>query len=168
MAKPDVDKEREFLALADSCKEVVAKVCYMYATPQAPFDDLYQEVMINLWQGMSSFRGEAKMSTWIYRMALNTCISWHRANRKHGNNVSIEDVPIDAPDTTDGSQRLEDYMRLKVLIDHLNPIDKALITLWLDDKPYNEIAVIMGISQTNVGIRIHRIKEKLQKLASDQ
>lgn len=166
MENLESEKEREFLSLADTYKEVVAKVCYLYTTPQAPFDDLYQEVMINLWQGMSTFRGEAKVSTWVYRMALNTCISWHRTNRKHKNNVSIESVPFDAPDNEYGAQRLENYYQLKALIDHLNPIDKALITLWLDEKPYAEIALIMGISQQNVGTRLHRIKEKLQKLAS--
>lgn len=166
MEKHQSDKETEFLALADAYKEVVAKVCYLYTTPQAPFDDLYQEVMINLWQGMSSFRGEAKVSTWVYRMALNTCISWHRTNKKHKNNVSIDSVPFDTPDNESGAQRLEQYYRLKALIDNLNPIEKAIITLWLDEKPYSEIALIIGISQQNVGIRLHRIKEKLQKLAS--
>lgn len=166
MAVQDTEREREFLALADTYKEVVAKVCYLYTTPQAPFDDLYQEVMINLWQGMGTFRGEAKLSTWIYRMALNTCISWHRINRKHKDNVSLDSVPFDAPDSENGLRRMENYIQLKMLIDNLNPIDKALITLWLDEKPYSEIALIMGISQQNVGIRLHRIKEKLQKLAS--
>ena len=165
MRKVETDKEQRFLDIADTYKEVVAKVCYLYATPDSPFDDLYQEVMINLWQGLDSFRGESKVSTWIYRMALNTCITMHRANRKHQGTVSLDDIPFEAADTSSGV-RMDDYQQLKVLIDHLNPIDKAIITLWLDEKPYGEIAAIMGFSATNVGIRLHRIKEKLQKLAS--
>lgn len=166
MNKQTREREQHFIEIADTYKEVVAKVCYMFASPQAPFDDLYQEVMINLWQNIESFRGESKVSTWIYRMAINTCISNLRANKKHKGNLSIDDIPFETPDTSDGNKRLEEYLQLKNLIDHLNPIDKALITLWLDEKPYSEIATIIGISQNNVGIRLHRIKEKLQKLAS--
>ena len=87
------DKEQRFIELTDAYKDVVAKVCYFYASPSAGFDDLYQEVLINLWQGMDSFRGEAKISTWIYRTAINTCITWHRRNNRHSKGaVSIDSM----------------------------------------------------------------------------
>ena len=84
MKQSAVDKEKEFLAVTDKYKEVIAKVCYLYSSAWASFDDLYQEVLINLWQGLGSYRGEAKISTWIYRTAINTCITWHRRNARYG------------------------------------------------------------------------------------
>ena len=161
------DKEREFIAITDHYKDVVAKVCSLYVSQTAGFDDLYQEVLINIWQGMESFRGEAKMSTWIYRTAINTCITWHRRNGRHGGSTTmrLEDIMIDPADTGDTAAVLEEYRELYRLISMLGPIDKALITLWLDEKPYDEIGHIMGMSQSNVAVRIHRIKDRLSKMA---
>ncbi|MDE6134954.1 MAG: sigma-70 family RNA polymerase sigma factor [Muribaculaceae bacterium] len=164
------EKETSFLELVDHYKEVVAKVCYMYAGPQAGFDDLYQEVLINIWQGMDSFRGDSKISTWIYRTAINTCITWHRRTARHSRcSTSLEDLVAEPADTSDDTRTyLEEYRELHRLISRLGPLDKALITLWLEEKPYDEIAQITGISQGNVAVRIHRIKDKLSRMASLQ
>lgn len=160
------DKERQFLAITEQYGAVVAKVCYLYTAPGASFEDLYQETLINLWQGMDMFRGDSKMSTWIYRVSLNTCISWHRRNGRHysTDRIRLEDV-IFEPVDSESSHIEEDYRELYQLISMLPPIDKAVITLWLDEKPYDEIAKIIGISQANVAVRMHRIKEKLSKMA---
>jgi len=157
------DRRRErFLELADRYKVVVAKVCSIYASPSAPFADLYQEVMLNLWSGLDSYSGAAKMSTWIYRLAINTCITWHRRNRRHVQGaVDLDCCPEIAADP--GSS--EDMRELYRLISLLEPFDKALLTLWLDEKTYDEMAAIMGISKANVATRLHRIREKLTKLA---
>ncbi|MDE6158407.1 MAG: sigma-70 family RNA polymerase sigma factor [Muribaculaceae bacterium] len=164
--KESSDKEARFMEVTGFYKEVVAKVCYLYSSANASFDDLYQEVLINLWQGLDSYRGEAKMSTWIYRTAINTCISWHRRNRRHSDStVKLDDVRIDIADTSDSAAAMEEYRQLYRLINMLGPVDKALVTLWLDEKPYDEIAAIMGISAGNVAVKMHRIKEKLSKLA---
>lgn len=162
------DKEAQFVAITDSNKDVIAKVCYLYASPQAPFEDLYQEVLVNLWQGLDSFRGDAKLSTWIYRTAINTCISWHRRNLRHSSatTLRIDDVALDPVDSTPSGTRMADYRELQRLISMLSPVDKALISLWLDEKPYDEISAIIGISSRNVAVSIHRIKEKLSKLAN--
>ncbi len=167
--KNDVERERRFLDISREYKDVVAKVCYLYSSPTSPFDDLFQEVLINIWQGLDSFRGDSKMSTWIYRTAINTCISWHRRNGRHGGSdtLRLDDLNIDPRDSAEGEQRLERYRELQRLISLLNPLEKALITLWLDEKPYNEIGLIMGISPGNVAVRIHRIKDKLAQLAQD-
>ena len=156
------DRQQLFLEIADTYKEVVAKVCSVYASETAPFADLYQEVMINIWTGIDAFRGESKMSTWIYRLALNTCITWHRRNRRHTLGVPI-DAGFDVPDTsTDTGARIGE---LYALIGRLEPFDKALITLWLDEKSYDEISVILGISKANVATRLHRVRAKLSNLA---
>lgn len=166
MTANQAEKKQRFLALADEYRGIIAKVCSIYANSGMPFADLYQEVMINLWNGIDSFRGDAKPSTWIYRLALNTCISLHRKNRNYQLNIVSIAPEFDAPDTPDS--RSEDVAFLYRLIAQLDPIDKALITLWLDEKSYEEISAIMGMSKTNVATRLARAKQKLSKMASQQ
>lgn len=167
MAKPEENKEHKFLAMTDAYKSVIAKVCYLYVSPGASFEDLYQEVLINIWQGMDGFRGDSKISTWIYRTAINTCITWHRKNDKHVKANSLEDLQTEPIDISDAGFSIEDYKMLQLLITNLLPLEKALITMWLDDKPYDEIAEVTGLSRSNVAVKIHRIKEKLAKMATD-
>ena len=164
------DKEIRFLAITDEYKDVVAKVCYLYSAPNASFEDLYQETLVNIWQGMESFRGDAKLSTWIYRTAINTCMSWHRKHRRHSllAPMRLEDIVIEPCDSRSADEALEDYRELYRLISKLGAIDKAIITLWLDEKPYDEIARVIGISQSNVAVRLHRIKEKLSQMAEKE
>lgn len=164
------DKEQRFLAVTNEYKEVIAKVCLLYSSSSAPFEDLYQEVLLNLWQGLDSFRGEAKVSTWIYRTAINTCITWHRRASRHNPRYTedIEKMIFEPADTSDGAAMIEQCRELYSLISRLGPLDKALITLWLDEKPYDEIARITGISGSNVAVRLHRIKDKLAKMAGNQ
>ncbi|MDE6276583.1 MAG: sigma-70 family RNA polymerase sigma factor [Muribaculaceae bacterium] len=143
---------------------VVAKVCYLFAGPGASFEDLYQETLINLWVGLDSFRGDSAASTWIYRMALNTCITWHRRNDRHTGMTDVaEAVGIrDAGgDPSERAEQLEELRMLHSLISDLNPIDKAIITLWLEERPYEEIATITGLSKANVAVKVHRIKAQL-------
>lgn len=154
-------RQQRFLEIADLYKEVIARVCSVYSSESAPFADLYQEVMINLWIGMESWRGDAKMSTWIYRLAINTCITWQRRNRRHTATLSLEGA-FDIPDSTDDPTR--SIKELYNIIGQLNPFDKALITLWLDEKSYDEISVILGITKTNVATRLNRVRKKLFKL----
>lgn len=156
------DRQQRFLEIADAYKEVIAKVCSVYSSESAPFADLYQEVMINIWTGLETFRGDAKVSTWIYRLALNTCITWHRRNRRHSLGINI-DAGFDIPDTVDDKHtRIQELYRL---IGKLDPFDKALITLWLDEKSYDEISSILGISKANVATRLHRVRSRLSALA---
>lgn len=160
--QPNSEKERQFLEILDTYKSVIAKVCCVYTSPTADFDDLYQETVVNLWNGFESYRGEAKISTWIYRAAINTCITWIRRNKKHSNKVSLDnEMPIISEEST----RLSDYRLLHSLIARLKPLEKALITLWLDEKSYEEIAQITGLTQSNVAVKIHRIKEKMSKMS---
>lgn len=162
------EKEKRFLAVTDEYKEVIAKVCYLYSNTYASFDDLYQEVLINLWQGLESYRGDAKISTWIYRTAINTCITWHRKNARYGNHDTdrLDDIIYEPADNDEGATAMENYRELFRLISMLGPVGKALITLWLDEKSYEDIASITGLSQSNVAVRLHRAKERLTKLAA--
>lgn len=155
------DKEQRFVEMLDTYKSVIAKVCYVYTSPDADFDDLYQETVINLWNGFDKFRGDSKLSTWIYRAAINTCITWVRRNKKHSNNMPLQN---DMPLVDEESTRIEDFRYLQSLIAQLLPLEKAIVTLWLDEKSYDEIAVITGLSKANVAVKLHRIKEKLSKM----
>ena len=161
--KKSTDRQEIFLQLADSYKDVIAKVCSVYASDTAPFADLYQEVMINLWTGLESYRGDAKVSTWIYRLAINTCITWHRRNKRHSFGVPIESAFDIADSADDKSGHIKELYKL---ISRLAPFDKALVTLWLDEKSYEEISSILGISKVNVATRLHRVKARLSELAN--
>lgn len=158
------DKEQRFTEMLDTYKGVIAKVCCVYASAANDFDDLYQETVINLWRGFDNFRGDSKVSTWIYRAAINTCITQIRRNNRRQNEVPLDvNLPIIAEEST----KMEDYRRLHSLISRLGPMEKAIVTLWLDERTYEEIAAVTGLSQTNVAVRLHRIKEKMSRMAND-
>lgn len=159
---PDKEKQNEFLALTDKYKDIIARVCALYSSASAPFADLYQESLLNIWAGFGSFRGEAKISTWIYRIVLNTCITWHRRSSRNPLSGASE-CPLDMPDPLyESDSRIQ---ALHDMIGMLNPVEKALVTLWLDDNSYEEISAVMGISKVAVATRLHRAKSKLSKLA---
>lgn len=158
------EREQLFLCVSDEHKALIAKVCYLYSSAAASFDDLYQEVLINLWNGIDGYRGDARVSTWLYRLAINTCISWHRRYDRHDSGMSLDDLASEPAD--DGKAIADDDIRyLHTLISRLDPLEKAIITLWLDEKPYDEIAIITGLSKANVAVKLHRIKEKLSHFA---
>lgn len=141
---------------------LIMRVCYMYATDREHLNDLYQETAINLWQGMEKFKGDSKLSTWIYRTTLNTCISYFRKNHRHDDTESLETL-MEFP--ADDSERTEQLREMYRLITRLRKLDRAIILLWLDEKSYDEIAEITGLSRNNVASRLHRIKTQLSQLA---
>ena len=148
------------MELVDANKSTIYKVCYLYASGEEHLKDLYQEVLANLWQGLDSFRGEAKVSTWIYRTAINTCVTYFRRHDRHSSEMSSLDTLANVADTGDGgrSERLAEMYRL---ISQLNKMDKALILMWLDERSYDEIAEVTGMTRNNVATRLRRIKQKL-------
>lgn len=165
----DIERTRRFDAIVREYSPLVARVCYLFADKGACFDDLYQESLINLWVGLDTFRGESKPSTWIYRTTINTCITWHRRNDRHSGNLQLIDALTISDPSGDPSTIVEtgeEIRRLHTLISHLPPIEKAIITLWLDDRSYDEIADITGLSRTNVAVKLHRIKTRLTAMES--
>ncbi|MDE6131446.1 MAG: RNA polymerase sigma factor, partial [Muribaculaceae bacterium] len=112
------------------------------------------------------FRGESSASTWIYRMAINTCITWLRRNKRHNMSLSLESA-AEIPYTGEGEFDTERYRQFQLLLSRLEPLEKAVITLWLDEHSYDEISQITGLSKSNVAVRLHRIKEKLMKSGKD-
>lgn len=156
-------KQQEFEAFVREHRRIIGKICYLYAVDQDDFDDLYQEILINLWQGLGRFEGRAKVSSWVYRVGLNTCISYYRRNRRHKKNLPLTDgVGIIDED----QERNEQLRELYVLINRLDAFEKAIVMLWLDELSYDEIAEITGLSRSNVASKLHRIKLKLREQAN--
>lgn len=158
------DYQQQFIDIIETHNSLINKVCFLYAADDDHFKDLYQEVAINLWQGLKHFQGRSKISTWIYRTSINTCISCHRRTARHSKGRhsldSIIDLPADDVDTP--SQLREMYN----MIAALNDVDKSLILMWLDELSYEEISAISGLSRNNVASRLRRIKLKLVRRAN--
>ncbi|QXP74080.1 RNA polymerase sigma factor [Tenacibaculum sp. HL-MS23] len=156
--------ENKFLSDFEANQNIVHKICRLYTTNQDAHNDLFQEVTIQLWKNYSKFRGDAKFSTWMYRVALNTAISLYRKSTRTVKTQDITDYAfkIKAVDYDETEE-----LQLKALynaIRKLNDIDKALIFLYLEDKPYKEISVTLGISEVNARVKMNRAKDKLKKV----
>lgn len=152
--------EQEFVTLIQEYERVIYKVCYLYTTPHATLNDLYQEVVINLWKAYPKFRNECKISTWIYRIALNTCISFIRKEKNIPEIVTLSQI-ADRIEETDETQVM--LKRLYSMINRLGQLEKSIVLLYLEDKSYEEIAEITGLTLTNVATKLSRIKDKLRK-----
>lgn len=141
-------------------KSTIYTVCYMFSNDEDEVNDLFQETLINLWKGFESFRNESKLSTWIYRVAMNTCISADRKKRRQGNKVPLS-MNINLYD--DDDHETKQVRQLHERIQRLDLIDRALVMMWLEGMSYEEIADVVGISVKNVGVKLVRIKEKLKQ-----
>lgn len=154
--------EREFASIVQEHSRIINKVCYFYATDKMPFEDLRQEIYVNIWLGLNRFRGESKMSTWIYRVAVNSALMTLRSSRPRIETVSLDFGILDVSTEIDDTQR-ENLQTLQSLISRLEDIEKAIILLWLDEYSYEEIADTLGLKRNTVAVKIHRIKDKLSK-----
>jgi len=156
--------KKEFSQLIEKHQAIIHKVTMVYSNGSADREDLFQEICLQLWKSYPNFRAEAKFSTWMYRVALNTAISNVRKNR---NAPQFEHLPDSDRVADDPSGEMEQVKLLYTAISKLNRIDKAIILLWLDEKSYEEIASIIGTSKTNVSVKLVRIKRKLEELVSE-
>ncbi|MFA4181570.1 RNA polymerase sigma factor [Xylanibacter rodentium] len=152
------DKEK-FVQTVREHKGTIYTVCYMFSKDTDEVNDLYQEILMNLWRGFGSFEGKSDIRTWIYRVALNTCISIDRKKKRKPVRLNMD---IDLYEDTDTDTR--QVRMLYNRISRLGPFDRAIILLWLDNIPYEEIGEIVGISAKYVSVRLLRIKEELRKM----
>jgi RNA polymerase sigma-70 factor (ECF subfamily) len=159
--KQSVNVDEQFLEMIRQHEGIIYKVTSFYTDTEHPPGDLYQEVVLNLWKAFPSFRGDSKYSTWIYRIALNTCVSFYRRSKK---NISYVDISMDIPDVVDNNEEIQELYKL---INCLGKIERALVLLYLDDKSYKEIAEITGLTVTNVATKISRIKDKLRDMSNE-
>ena len=136
----------------------------MFAKRSSEADDLFQEVLINLWKGYSSFEGRSEVATWVWRVSLNTCISADRkAKRRHKAELAMKQNLYE-DDDTDSKQIRKLYARIR----QLKPFDRAIVLLWLENLSYDEIAAIVGISVKNVSVRLVRIREQLKNMSNEE
>lgn len=155
----NLQNEQDFSRIVREHKSTIYTVCYMFSKNEDEVNDLFQEVLINLWKGLQNFRGESDVRTWLYRISLNTCISCDRKKRKR------KTIPLsmDINPFTDSDDDSRQVQQLNRRISQLGPFDRAIILLWLENMSYEEIGEIVGISTKNVSVRLFRIKEKLKK-----
>ena len=154
-------KEESFTRIIKENEGLIFKITTIYTENGQDQKDLYQEIVYQLWKSYDSFRNESKISTWMYRIALNTAIGQLKKSKKHSNKTGIDQVVLQQTENYD----TEFENRLKMVyeqIHQLNILDKGLILLLLEGKKYEEISEITGLSETNVGTRISRIKQKLK------
>ena len=136
----------------------------MYCSDPHDSEDLFQEIMLQLWKSYPQFNGLSKFTTWMYRVALNTAITRLRRDKRRPDNRRIGDEETKVPENSTARMDVEYGQPLQEAIDTLNKFDRALLLLYLDEKSYREIAEIMGLTETNVGVKINRIKQKLKSL----
>jgi RNA polymerase sigma-70 factor (ECF subfamily) len=152
--------DKEFIELINRHRGLVYKICHLYTNDRDDRDDLFQDIVLQLWRAFPSFRKESLITTWMYRVALNTAISWFRREKRKPGVQRISGAELQLAE-------LEPTAETEVLhqaIQHLTQVEKAIIILYLDEKSYQEISEVMGITLSNVGVKINRIKTKLEKI----
>lgn len=157
-------RESEFNHLVFEHQAMLHKICHIYSDTMEDRQDLFQEIVINLWKGFSGFRQQSSFSTWMYRVALNTAISQKRKSKNRlGKKEQLKEFSLQTDDHSSRDAEVRS-MALYKGIQQLKKIEKAVILLYLEGKSYKEIADITGLSKTNVSVRLVRIKTKLGKL----
>lgn len=160
------NNEAEFLRLVEDNRPRLLRLCRVYAWNAADQDDLFQEILVQLWRSLPALREKAYGNTWLYRVALNTAITFVRKSKASAPVIPTEDAELyhraDQHAASDaaqaGSPRIDD---LYEAMDKLNRVDKALVTLFLEDLSYEEIGDVLGLSSNHIGVMLHRAKKKL-------
>jgi RNA polymerase sigma factor (sigma-70 family) len=152
--------EKELLEILNLHRGLIYKVCNLYCVDPEDRKDLFQEIVLQVWKSLGSFRNEAALSTWMYRIALNTAIT-HFKKEQRSVKQHLPFDGIDIPDLSDVDENEALMKQMFSAIDGLDKIDKSLILLHLEQKSYEEISEILGLSKSNVGVKLNRIKTKL-------
>lgn len=155
-----VRRAESFVSLMAEHDDMISRICLGYSRSRAEYDDLRQDCYVAIWQGLDRFRGDARLKTWLYRVVLNTCVTSLRVRTKTPVWVDIADYADIVDDT---QERCRMIAEMHEMIATLPPLDKAIVTLWLEDNSYDEIADIVGMTRNTVATRLSRAKEKLIK-----
>lgn len=157
--------EKDFANIVRKHKSTIYTVCYMFSQDNDEVEDLFQETLINLWKGFAQFRGDSSPATWIWKVSLNTCISFDRKKRRRGESVPLS-MSINLFEDDDKDSRQIEILRKR--INQLGPFDRAIVLLWLENLSYEEIGEIVGITAKNVSVRLVRIREQLKKMSTSK
>lgn len=156
--------EQDFVRLIQENERIIYKVCSFYVSETFSLADLYQEVVCNLWRGFPKFRNGCSPGTWIYRVALNTCISGMRKEKKHPKcDYPIEDLSDRFIEQDSLNENIREMYRM---INRLKTLEKVVVLLYLEEKSYQEIADITGLTLSNVATKLKRAKEKLREMSN--
>ena len=155
--------ELQFTKMVKEYRKTIYTVCYFFSKDTEEVNDLYQEILINLWKGFPNYRGESSLKTWIWRVSLNTCSNQERMKKSRIRTVPLS-IDIDLYNDEDAGSR-----QIQMLYDRINRLDvfdRAIILLWLENMTYQDIADVVGISVSNVTTRLFRIKEQLKSMSN--
>ena len=155
------NKEREFAQIVLENKRRIYTVCYMFSKDADEVNDLFQEILVNLWKGLQSYEGDKFIGTWVWRVSLNTCINYSKKQKR-----ALEKVPLDV-NINLFEDMDDDSMQIRQLYDRINKlgyIDRSIILMWLENLSYEEIGSILGITANNVSVKLVRIREKLKSM----
>lgn len=156
-----MNSKQDFVEIVLGNEGIIYKVAKVYTNNLVDEKDLYQEIVYQLWKSFGSFRNESKMSTWMYRIALNTAISQLNKQKRRGDQVPIDDDLLNYSESGDNLKE-EQITFLYARIRELNAVEKGIILLYLEGKTYEEIAAITGFTPSNIGTRLNRIKQKIK------
>ncbi|MBN1119288.1 MAG: RNA polymerase sigma factor [Bacteroidales bacterium] len=142
---------------------IIIKICRAYTDTQEDFEDYYQEVCLQIWRTRNNFRGQSEWSTWVYRLALNVCLTMLKKKKRNQQYLTYESWSVEL---VENSQVFpdEELNQLYDAIKRLSEVDRGVILLYLEEKPYREIAEITGTNANNIGVRIKRIKERIKRI----
>ena len=160
--------QADFVQLIRDNNGLILKVCNLYAAAVPDRQDLYQEIVVQLWRAIPKFRNESKLTTWMYRVALNTAISDYRKQQRAITTTELNFLTKEIADQDEYTDKEEKLKSLYSAISNLSEIEKAIVMLYLDDKPYEEMEDILGINQNNLRVKMNRIKEKLRQLTKSE
>ncbi|MCQ2126053.1 MAG: sigma-70 family RNA polymerase sigma factor [Bacteroidaceae bacterium] len=155
------DKERQFTTIVNKHKRTIYTVCYMFSNDRNEVEDLFQDILVRMWNGFESFRGESSLNTWVWRVSLNTCLNFERRKTREGERIELN---VDITPADDADYDAMQIRQLHERIGRLGFIDRSIILLWLENMSYDEIGAIVGISAQNVSVRLVRIREKLKRM----
>ncbi len=157
--------ESEFLSLFQENQGIIYKICYLYGKTEVDKQDLFQEISIQLWKAFPTYKGTAKFTTWMYRVSLNTAITFFRKGKKKRQEVELNPALTSGLVYTEFDDETEQKLkRMYGAIAKLSSVEKALVFLYLEGKPYTEISDTLGISSVNARVKMNRIKNKLREM----
>jgi RNA polymerase sigma-70 factor (ECF subfamily) len=159
-----LSSEQEFIAQIRSTQGILWKICHLYCPEAEERQDLFQEMLVQLWRSYRTFKGQSKFSTWVYRVCLNVAISQYRKSRRQAPSTELPREVYEQVDSQESELKEERSKALYEAIAQLKTLEKALVMLYLEDKSYDEISEIMGISANNARVKMNRIREKLRTL----
>lgn len=166
------DKQKIFERLIADQHNQLYRICYAYLYDQQETEDLLQEIYLNLWRGLATFRGEAQLSTWMYRVAVNTALMYNKRQSRGKDLISrsesLPQIPHDDQSIKIKQEQESRFEQMAACIHQLPEADRLMITLMLEGKSYKEIAAIMGLTVNHIGVKINRIKLRLQKMIKAQ